>query len=122
VSETAPGANPYKIYWVTWGILLVITVAMLAAESFHMPRWFLLVFLLSFMMVKAVMIGGNFMHLRFERKNLAFMVASGILVTSLILYLFITPESWHVKKASAVDATPAAAPAAETAPPPAPAH
>ena len=120
MSETAPGANPYKIYWVTWGILLVITVAMLAAESFHMPRIFLVVFLLAFMMVKAVMIGGNFMHLRFERKNLAFMVASGILVTSLILYLFITPESWHVKKSSAVDATPAAAPAAETAP--APAH
>ena len=38
MSETAPGANPYKIYWVTWGILLVITVAMLAAEAFHMPR------------------------------------------------------------------------------------
>ena len=120
MSETAPGANPYKVYWVTWGILLVITVAMLAAESFHMPRIFLVVFLLAFMMVKAVMIGGNFMHLRFERKNLAFMVASGILVTSLILYLFITPESWHVKKSSAVDATPAAAPAGETAP--APAH
>ena len=54
MSETAPGANPYKIYWVTWGILLVITVAMLAAEAFHMPRVFLVVFLLAFMMVKAV--------------------------------------------------------------------
>ena len=38
------------------------------------------------MMVKAVMIGGNFMHLRYEKRNLAFMVAAGILVTSLILY------------------------------------
>ena len=80
----------------TWVILLVITVAMLAAESFHMPRWFLVVFLLAFMMVKAVMIGGNFMHLRYERRNLSFMVASGILVTSLILYGFITRESRHV--------------------------
>ena len=32
-----------------------------------MPRWFLVVFLLAFMMVKAAMIGGNFMHLRFEK-------------------------------------------------------
>jgi cytochrome c oxidase subunit IV len=56
------------------------------------------------MMVKAVMIGGNFMHLRFERKNLAFMVSSGILITSLILYAFITPESWHVKEASRTSA------------------
>jgi caa(3)-type oxidase subunit IV len=118
VSETAPGANPYKIYWITWGILLVITVAMLAAEAFHLPRLFLVAFLLAFMMVKAAMIGGNFMHLRFERRNLALMVASGILVTSLILYLFITPESWHVKKSSAVDST---TPAGQTAAP-APAH
>ena len=96
MSETAPGANPYKIYWVTWGILLVITVAMLAAESFHMPRIVLVVFLLAFMMVKAVMIGGNFMHLRYEKRNLAFMVATGILVTSLILFFFIRPEARYV--------------------------
>ena len=123
MSETAPGTNPYKIYWITWGILLVITVAMLAAEAFHMPRIVLVLFLLAFMMVKAAMIGGNFMHLRFERKNLAVMVASGILVTSLILYLFITPESWHVKKASAIDpGTQSVPPAEQTAPTPAPAH
>jgi hypothetical protein len=73
MSETAPGANPYKIYWITWGILLVITVAMLAAEAFHLPRLFLVLFLLAFMMVKAAMIGGNFMHLRFERRNPALM-------------------------------------------------
>src|SRR5688572_2182786 len=92
----AKSGSPYKIYWVTWIILLVITVAMLAAESFHMPRWFLLIFLLVFMMVKATIIGGNFMHLRYEKRNLAFMVASGILVTSLILFFFIQPEARHV--------------------------
>jgi cytochrome c oxidase subunit IV len=108
MSETAPGANPYKIYWVTWGILLVITVAMLAAEAFHLPRWFLVLFLLAFMMVKAAMIGGNFMHLRFERTNLSLMVTLGILVTSLILYAFITPESWHVKATTSHPAAPAA--------------
>ena len=114
MSEHAPGANPYKIYWVTWGILLVITVAMLAAEMFHFPRLFLVLFLLAFMMVKAAMIGGNFMHLRFERSNLTWMVALGILVTSLILYTFITPESWHVKRTSHQDAVPAAAPPSDT--------
>ena len=96
----ATTANPYRIYWVTWGILLVITVAMLAAESFHMPRWFLIVFLLAFMTVKAVMIGGNFMHLRYEKKNMAVMVATGIVVTSLILFFFIRPEARHVLELS----------------------
>jgi cytochrome c oxidase subunit IV len=89
-------AHPYRIYWITWGLLLLITVAMLGAEAFHMPRWFLVPFLLAFMMLKAVMIGGNFMHLRAEKGNLAFMVFVGIMVTSLILFLYITPESHHV--------------------------
>jgi cytochrome c oxidase subunit IV len=93
---TTATASPYRVYWVTWIILLVITVAMLAAESFHMPRWFLLVFLLLFMMVKATIIGGNFMHLRYEKPSLAVMVATGILVTSLILFFFIRPEASHV--------------------------
>lgn len=95
MSETTSG-SPYKIYWVTWVILLVITVAMLAAEEFHMPRWFLLVFLLVFMMVKAALIGGNFMHLRFEKRTLPWMVGIGILVTSIILYAFVSGESRHV--------------------------
>jgi cytochrome c oxidase subunit IV len=88
--------NPYRIYRVTWIILLIITVAMLAAEAFHLPRFFLIVFLLAFMMVKATMIGGNFMHLRYEKRSLAFVVAAGILVTSLILYAFISGETRHI--------------------------
>jgi cytochrome c oxidase subunit IV len=100
MSEHAQG-NPYKIYWVTWGILLVITVAMLLAEKFHLPPVFLILFLLAFMMVKAVMIGGTFMHLRFEKSNLAVMVATGILLTSLILFTYITPETWNVLAKSA---------------------
>jgi cytochrome c oxidase subunit IV len=90
--------KPYRVYWVTWGILLIITVSMLAAELLHLPRWFLILFLLSFMMVKALMIGGNFMHLRYEKAGLAVMVFTGIMVTSLILFTFITPESWNVMR------------------------
>jgi cytochrome c oxidase subunit IV len=95
MTDTSAG-SPYKVYWVTWAILLVITVGMLAAEALHMPRWFLVAFLLAFMMVKAVMIGGNFMHLRYEKRNLSVMVALGILLTSFILYAFIRPEARHV--------------------------
>ena len=95
------GPKPYRVYWITWALLLVITVAMLAAEKFHMPRMALVVFLLAFMMVKAVMIAGNFMHLRHEHRQMTWMVAAGLLVTSLILFGFITPESWHVLARSA---------------------
>jgi caa(3)-type oxidase subunit IV len=108
MSEDAAHRSPYRIYWITWVILLVITVAMLGAEKVHMPRWFLVLFLVAFMMVKATMIGGNFMHLRYEHKRMAFMVASGILLTSLILFIFISPESWHVRS---LTSAPAPAPA-----------
>jgi cytochrome c oxidase subunit IV len=94
--DTTGAGNPYRIYRITWVVLLIITVAMLAAEAFHLPRWFLIVFLVCFMMVKATMIAGNFMHLRFERPSLAVVVASGILVTSLILFSFISREAHHV--------------------------
>jgi cytochrome c oxidase subunit IV len=90
--------NPYRIYRITWVILLIITMAMLAAEALHLPRLFLIVFLTAFMMVKAVMIGGNFMHLRYERPSLALMVAGGILITSLILFSFISREAHHVAR------------------------
>ena len=97
MSDHAQG-NPYRVYFVTWGILLVITGAMLLAEKFNMPRWFLLTFLLVFMAVKAAMIGGNFMHLRYEKRNLTFIVTAGLVVTTLILFFFITPESTHVRE------------------------
>lgn len=99
MSDSAQG-NPYAIYLKTWLILLGITVAMLASESLQMPRILLVVYLLLFMMVKAAMIGGNFMHLRYEHRRLIFVVAGGILVTSLILFAFIAPESWHVRERS----------------------
>jgi cytochrome c oxidase subunit IV len=92
MTDQATG-NPYRIYWATWAILLLITVAMLAAEALHFSRWFLVAFLLAFMAVKAVMIAGNFMHLRFEKTNLAMMVAAGLIVTTLILFFYIAPES-----------------------------
>jgi cytochrome c oxidase subunit IV len=93
--------HPYRVYWITWGVLLVITVLMLLSESVHMARWVMVPFLVAFMMLKAVMIGGNFMHLRFERKNLAFMVFAGIMVTSLILFTYIVPETANVYTRSA---------------------
>lgn len=94
--QGAAHGNPYRIYWVTWIILFGVTLAMLLAEKLHMPRWFLVVFLLAFMLIKAVMISANFMHLRYEHKRMAIMVAVGILVTSLILFSFITPDAASV--------------------------
>jgi len=108
MTETREG-SPYRIYQVTWVILLVITVAMLMAEKFHFPRWFLVLFLLAFMGVKAAMIGGNFMHLRYEHRRIPIMVACGILLTSLVLLAFIAPESKSVRAKTTAPPPPVAA-------------
>jgi hypothetical protein len=42
------------------------------------------------------MIAGTFMHLKHEHRQLAVMVAAGIVVTSIILYTFISYDSAHV--------------------------
>jgi caa(3)-type oxidase subunit IV len=96
MSDENKAANPYKMYWVNWGILLVITVAMLGAEAIHMPRWVLIPFLLVFMMVKATMISGSFMHLRYEHRRMWTMVFVGLLITSIILFIGLTPETYNV--------------------------
>jgi cytochrome c oxidase subunit IV len=101
VSDASHGENPYRIYWVSWFILLLITVAMLGAEAVGLPRWFAVPFLLAFMMVKAVMISGNFMHLRFEHRRMWWMVGVGLIATSLILFVFLVPETYNVSTRSA---------------------
>jgi caa(3)-type oxidase subunit IV len=88
--------NPYRIYFTTWIALLVITVLMLGAEAIHLPRFFLVVFLVAFMFIKAGMIAGNFMHLKYEHRNLVLTVVVGILLTSAILLAYVAPESASV--------------------------
>ena len=93
--------HPYRIYWGTWVFLLIVTAVMLFADSINMARWVMVPFLCAFMMLKAIMIGGNFMHLRFEKRNLAFIVFAGIMVTSLILFTYIVPETHNIYTRSA---------------------
>lgn len=88
--------SPYRIYFTTWVALLVITVLMLGAEALHLPRLFLVLFLVAFMFVKAAMIAGNFMHLKYEHRHLVLTVVVGILLTSAILLAYVTPESASV--------------------------
>ena len=86
--------NPYRIYWVTWGILLVITVAMLAAEK--LPHAALVPGA-----VPARLHDGQGGHDRRQLHAPALREdepgvhggRAGSCVTSLILFLYIAPES-----------------------------
>ena len=75
----------YKPYWVAWGILLVITLAMITISN---PT-----VLIIGMSLKATIIGLWFMHLRSERPDFVMWIVIGIFAVGLILFLFIVPDA-----------------------------
>ncbi len=79
----------YKIYWLTWAVLLALTLLMLVTGYVSLPKVFVLFLLLTAMLVKASLIGAHFMHLRFEKLSLVLTVAVGILGTAAILFFLI---------------------------------
>jgi caa(3)-type oxidase subunit IV len=86
----------YKQYWVVWGILLTITSVMLAAEFLSWSKTFVIGLLLAAMMLKAFLIGGQFMHLRFEKPGLVLAVAGAILFLSAFLFILISRDALRI--------------------------
>lgn len=93
-------APSYRTYWSTWGVLLGITLVMLLTASWALPKLLLLTFLLAAMLVKAALIGAQFMHLRFEKLSLVLMVAIGILATGLALFAVIAFDAVRILRLS----------------------
>ena len=85
-----------RLYVGTWLALLVLTVLMLIVDSSPLPRAAFLLLLTSAMILKATLIGANFMHLRFERWSLVAMVVVGLLVNGAILFALIAPDAIRI--------------------------
>jgi cytochrome c oxidase subunit IV len=83
-------------YWITWGVLLVFTVAMLWADTASIPRLAFVGFVIVAMLAKASIIGANFMHLRSERAGIVLTVVIGLLVTAAVLYSLIVPDAVRI--------------------------
>jgi cytochrome c oxidase subunit IV len=90
----------YKTYWATWGVLLLITLGMIAAGGGALTGRLLLATLLLAMGVKAALIGGTFMHLRSERLSLILIVAIGLLLVGVILFAGIAADALRVLRLS----------------------
>ncbi len=94
MSETHQG-HGYRVYWIVWFVLLIVTVGMMFLGTAGLTAFLVLVLLLG-MLLKASLIGGYFMHLRFERASLILMVAVGILATAGVLFFLIAPDGLRV--------------------------
>jgi cytochrome c oxidase subunit IV len=86
----------YRLYWVTWLVLLSITLVMLTVEYFPAPPWILIGVLLTAMLTKAATIAGNFMHLRYERKGLVLIVALSVAFTAMFLFGYLAADARHI--------------------------
>jgi hypothetical protein len=71
---------------------LDILRAMLAVEAAAFPPMLAVLALLTAMFVKATLIAGWFMHLRFERISLTLSLVLGTLLTAAFLYFLIVPD------------------------------
>ncbi len=85
-----------RLYWATWGILLLVTLVMVWADGAALPRTALVAIMLAAMLAKASCIGANFMHLRHESPWIAATVVVGLLVTGTVLYALIAPDAVRI--------------------------
>jgi cytochrome c oxidase subunit IV len=85
----------YRVYWIVWFVLLIVTVGMMLLGTAGLTTFLILILLLG-MLLKESLIGGYFMHLRFERANLILIVAVGILATAGVLFFLIAPDGLRV--------------------------
>ena len=90
----------YRVYWLIWLVLLVLTVVMFLVGQGFFSRAVIVPLLLVAMSVKAGLIGGYFMHLRFEKFMLALTVALAIVLTALALFLLIAPDGARILRLS----------------------
>ena len=75
----------YGVYVKTWLWLLVITLVEVGITFLHMPRPLLVTLLVLLAVMKVVLIAAYFMHLRFERLSLIYMVVMPlILIVALV--------------------------------------
>ena len=90
-----------RTYWLTWGILLVLTIVMLGLDVAPLPKALFVFVMIAAMLVKAILIGGVFMHLRSERTSLIVMIIVGLIVTGLFLFALMVPDALRIAEMTA---------------------
>ena len=82
----------YRTYWGIWVVLLALTLLMIFLEGLDLSTAGTVLLLSSAMLVKATLIAGWFMHLRYEQLALVLCVALGILGTAAFMYFLLIPD------------------------------
>ena len=87
-----PGEHGHnRLYFMIWIWLLVITVLEVGLVLVHVPRVLQVVTLLAMTVLKATLIVANYMHLRWERISLVYVIITPF-IFALILWYGMSPD------------------------------
>ena len=85
----------YRVYVVTWGWLLAITVLEIGIVLVHVPKVLLVISLVTLALMKAALIMAYFMHLRYERLSMIYAVVTPLFL-GVLLFFALTPDAINV--------------------------
>ncbi len=86
------GGRWYQTYVVVWVWLLAFTVIEVGAVAVRLERALLVTLLLALSLMKAALIVAYFMHLRYERLNLIYLVLTPLILI-LVLFGGVVPDA-----------------------------
>jgi caa(3)-type oxidase subunit IV len=86
----------YRTYFILWIVLLVLTVTMILAEGAGLPRVLTVGIVLTAMTVKVILIGGWYMHLRYERVSLVAALVGCTMLTAAVMIALFAPDGINV--------------------------
>ena len=86
----------FAFYLRVWAVLLGLTLIMIAVDRADLRFGLLAAALVAAMLIKASLIAGYFMHLRFEGRLLVWSVVTGLFGLGLILYLLLIPDGLRI--------------------------
>ncbi len=107
-SEDVHFEGSTKLFLYVLVALLVLTVVEVMLAYFHVPLTLMLTILIGLSLIKAALIMGYFMHLRFERLSLVLTLVPILVVCICLLFIFF-PDSMRSRNLRSNPATAASA-------------
>ena len=84
-----------QFFWV-WGVLLVLTAIEVSLAYQHMPPVKMLTILMGLSLVKAALIIGFFMHLRYEISLMKWLTMCSVIVCLILMTIFFLPDAHRI--------------------------
>jgi cytochrome c oxidase subunit 4 len=90
-----PHVLPLKVYFGIFGSLLVLTVVTVLVSHLGLPPTLSIIVALSVALVKASLVAGYFMHLKYEDRFYSFILIASLFFIGLFFFFLLTDLSFR---------------------------